>query len=187
MSPDCGGTSRDRHRCTPSNASRWQPGPRRPSNPSSARTLDAYEVHADHLAAIEAASARARDAEISVFGLFTRFVGRVNRAEFLGLAATLVVGFLLVRHGAATVGQTTAAALMFHRLFNPIGVMMYNFDEIQAGAACLARLVGVVDMRPEPTAPTAKSIVAQPASTDVECATSRSATAADPLCCRTSR
>ena len=133
-----------------------------------ARTLDAYEVHADHLAAIEAASARARDAEISVFGLFTRFVGRVNRAEFLGLAATLVVGFLLVRHGAVTVGQTTAAALMFHRLFNPIGMMMYNFDEIQAGAACLARLVGVVDMRPEPTVPTAKSTVAQPASTDVE-------------------
>jgi ATP-binding cassette, subfamily C, bacterial len=52
-----------------------------------------------------------------------------------------------VRSGTVTVGQTTAAALMFHRLFNPIGMLMYTFDELQAAAASLARLVGVVDMR----------------------------------------
>ena len=113
-----------------------------------ARTIDAYEVHDAHLTGIERASARARDLEVGVFTLFTRLVARVNRAEFIGLSATLVVGFLLVRDDAVTVGQVTAAALMFHRLFNPIGMMMYNFDEIQAGAACLARLVGVVDMLP---------------------------------------
>lgn len=132
-----------------------------------ARTIDAYEVHAEHLRGIENASARARDCEITVFGLFTRFVGRVNRAEFIGLAATLVVGFLLVRSGAVTIGQTTAAALMFHRLFNPIGMMMYNFDEIQAGAACLARLVGVLDLRPSPS-DGPPSPTAEPASADVE-------------------
>lgn len=125
-----------------------------------ARTVDAYEVHSGHIEHIERASARARDMEIGVFTLFTRLVGRVNRAEFIGLTATLVVGFLLVRNGTVTVGQTTAAALMFHRLFNPIGMMMYNFDEIQAGAACLARLVGVVDMvppgRPEPAVTTTR-------------------------------
>ena len=115
-----------------------------------ARTIDAYEIHGAHLAGIERASARARDLEVAVFTLFTRLVGRVNRAEFIGLSATLVVGFLLVRDDAVTVGQVTAAALMFHRLCNPIGMMMYNFDEIQAGAACLARLVGVVDLRRDP-------------------------------------
>lgn len=112
-----------------------------------ARTIDAYEIHDRQLGEIERASARARDIEVSVFTLFTRLVGRVNRAEFIGLTATLVVGFLLVRSGTVTVGQTTAAALMFHRLFNPIGMLMYNFDEIQAAGACLARLVGVVDLR----------------------------------------
>jgi ATP-binding cassette subfamily C protein len=110
------------------------------------RTVDAYEIHERRLADIDRESARARDISVGVFTLFTRLVGRVNRAEFIGLTATLVVGFLLVRTGTVTVGQTTAAALMFHRLFNPIGMMMYNFDEIQAGAACLARLVGVVDL-----------------------------------------
>jgi ATP-binding cassette, subfamily C, bacterial len=111
------------------------------------RTIDAYEIHERRLTDIDRESARARDISVGVFTLFTRLVGRVNRAEFIGLTATLVVGFLLVRTGTVTVGQTTAAALMFHRLFNPIGMMMYNFDEIQAGSACLARLVGVVDLR----------------------------------------
>ncbi|MGB3485049.1 MAG: ABC transporter ATP-binding protein [Mycobacterium sp.] len=112
-----------------------------------ARTIEAYETHNRHYGDIEAASARARDISITVFTLFTRLVGRVNRAEFIGLSATLVVGFLLVKSGSVTVGQTTAAALMFHRLFNPIGMLMYTFDEAQEAAAGLARLVGVVDMR----------------------------------------
>ncbi|OBG87570.1 multidrug ABC transporter permease [Mycobacterium sp. E802] len=110
------------------------------------RTIDAYEIHAQQLAGIEDASNRVRDLSVAVFTLFTRLVGRVNRAEFIGLSATLVVGFLLVRSGSVTIGATTAAALMFHRLFNPIGMLMYNFDEIQAAAACLARLVGIVDL-----------------------------------------
>lgn len=112
-----------------------------------AKTIDAYEVHDRHLADIDRASARARDISISVFTFFTRLVGRVNRAEFIGLTATLVSGFLLVRAGDVTVGQVTAAALMFHRLFNPIGELMYNFDEIQSASASLGRLVGVIDLR----------------------------------------
>ena len=133
-----------------------------------ARTIAAYEIHERRLTDIDRESARARDISVGVFTLFTRLVGRVNRAEFIGLTATLVVGFLLVRTGNVTVGQTTAAALMFHRLFNPIGMMMYNFDEIQAGGACLARLVGVVDLQTpaqtqDPTAP--RSV---PAGSDVE-------------------
>lgn len=112
-----------------------------------ARTIEAYEIHDRHLADIDRASARARDISISVFTFFTRLVGRVNRAELIGLSATLVTGFLLVKSGDVTVGEVTAAALLFHRLFNPIGELMYNFDEVQSAAASLARLVGVVDLR----------------------------------------
>jgi len=133
-----------------------------------ARTVDAYEIHERRLTDIDCESARARDISVGVFTLFTRLVGRVNRAEFIGLVATLVVGFLLVRTGTVTVGQTTAAALMFHRLFNPIGMMMYNFDEIQAGAACLARLVGVVDLRTPTHIQDAAAPPLVPAGSDVE-------------------
>jgi ATP-binding cassette subfamily C protein len=125
-------------------------------------------MHDRHLADIDRASGRARDISISVFTFFTRLVGRVNRAEFIGLAATLVVGFLLVRSGTVSVGQVTAAALMFHRLFNPISELMFNFDEIQSAAASLARLVGVVDLRtPLDDTSTSGSV---PAGADVEVA-----------------
>ncbi|MBB5160707.1 ABC transporter ATP-binding protein [Mycobacterium sp. AZCC_0083] len=133
-----------------------------------ARTIAAYEIHERRLTDIDRESARARDISVGVFTLFTRLVGRVNRAEFIGLTATLVVGFLLVRTGTVTVGQTTAAALMFHRLFNPIGMMMYNFDEIQAGAACLARLVGVVDLQTPAHPQDATTPRSIPAGSDVE-------------------
>ncbi|BBZ74679.1 ABC transporter permease [Mycolicibacterium anyangense] len=131
------------------------------------KTIDAYEIHDRHLAQIENTSAHARDLSITVFTLFTRLVGRVNRAEFIGLTATLVVGFLLARSGAVSVGQVTAAALMFHRLFNPIGMLMYNFDEAQEAGASLARLVGVVDIPPTVPSPAAQG-APTPSGTDVE-------------------
>jgi ATP-binding cassette subfamily C protein len=110
-----------------------------------APTVLAYGAQDARVTAIASASARVRDLWIRLFTLFTRLVGRVNRAELIGLSAILVVAFLLVRADAITVGQTTAAALLFHRLFNPVGMVMYNFDEIQAATASLARLVGVLD------------------------------------------
>ena len=110
------------------------------------RTVHAYRLEQRHLTDIDAASAKARDIDVGVFTLFTRFVGRINRAEFFGLAALLVVGFWLVRDGSVTVGQASAAALLFHRLFNPVSTLLFTFDEIQAAGASLARLVGVETM-----------------------------------------
>ncbi|MCY1141764.1 ABC transporter ATP-binding protein [Actinoplanes sp. Pm04-4] len=107
------------------------------------RTVHAYRLEERHLAAIDAASARARDLSVGVFALFTRFVGRINRAELLGLATILVAGFWYVRSGWVTVGETAAAAVLFHRLFNPVSMILFTFDEIQAAGAGLARLVGV--------------------------------------------
>ena len=111
-----------------------------------ARTVRAYRMEQRRLDAIGAASGLARDIEVAVFVLVTRFTGRVNRAEFLGLAAILTVGFLLVRGGAVTVGETAAAAVLFHRLFNPITMLLFTFDEMQAAGASLARLVGIITL-----------------------------------------
>ncbi|MBJ7288324.1 ABC transporter ATP-binding protein, partial [Williamsia sp.] len=134
------------------------------------KTIDAYERHAHHRDEISVASARARDLSIAVFTQFTRFVGRINRAEFIGLAAILVVGFLLVRDGGGgvTVGAVTAAALLFHRLFNPIGMLMFNFDEVQAAGASLSRLVGVVDIALPDAGATSGRADAEPRDATVE-------------------
>ncbi|WP_399880169.1 ATP-binding cassette domain-containing protein [Streptomyces sp. BBFR51] len=76
-------------------------------------------------------------------------------APFVGLTAVLVTGFHLVRADAVTVGAVTAAALYFHRLFNPIGFLITQFDDFQEAGASLARLAGVATMSPpaEPEAP----------------------------------
>ncbi len=116
------------------------------SSLQSSATVRAYRLEAAHTAAVNDRSRAAMDLSIGVFRLFTRLVGRMNRAEYVGLAAILVTGFLLVRADLVTVGATTAAALYFHRLFNPIGAVIIEFDEIQAAGASLARLVGVASL-----------------------------------------
>ncbi|GAB3440199.1 ABC transporter ATP-binding protein [Actinophytocola sediminis] len=115
----------------------------------------AYGLEHDRAARVDARSAEAVNLSLGVFSLFTRFASRGNRAEFVGLTAVLVVGFLLVRADLTTIGATTAAALYFHRLFNPIGLLVLQADDIQEAGASLARLAGVVDLPPpvEPADP----------------------------------
>ena len=116
------------------------------SSMQGAKTVRAYGLESAHLREIDRASAKARDIGVDVFRLFTRFGSRSNRAECVGLSVILLAGFLLVRGDYVTVGETTAAALLFHRLFNPIGTLLFTFDDIQSAGASLARLVGVVDI-----------------------------------------
>lgn len=119
------------------------------SSMQGAKTVRAYGLESAHLSAIDRSSAKARDIGLDVFRLFTRFGSRSNRAECVGLSVILLAGFLLVRGDYVTVGETTAAALLFHRLFNPIGTLLFTFDDIQSAGASLARLVGVVDIPDE--------------------------------------
>ncbi|MGY1770592.1 ABC transporter ATP-binding protein [Blastococcus sp. SYSU D00813] len=114
-----------------------------------ADTIRAYARSRQHAAEVARRSAAARDVGIGVFRLYTDFGWRMNRSEYLGLAAVLGVGFLLVRWDVGTVGEVTTAALLFHRLFAPLGVLLFTFDEVQAAGAALVRLVGVVDL-PDP-------------------------------------
>lgn len=117
-----------------------------------APTVHAYHHHTVHQGGIEDASGRVRDISIGVFTFFTRFVGRINRAEFIGLAVILVAGYWLVQDGSVTVGQTTAAALLFHRLFGPVSMLLFTVDEAQDAGASLARLVGLVSIPQPPVA-----------------------------------
>ncbi|WP_151769718.1 ABC transporter ATP-binding protein [Streptomyces abyssomicinicus] len=115
-----------------------------------ASTVRAYRWEEEHVARVDQRSAVARDLALTVFRMYTRFGSRLNLAEFVGLATVLVTGFFLVRADAVTVGAVTAAALYFHRLFNPIGFLVTQFDEFQEAGASLARLAGVATMSPPP-------------------------------------
>ncbi|MCM2389504.1 ABC transporter ATP-binding protein [Streptomyces albipurpureus] len=106
-------------------------------------TVTAMRLGPRHLDAIADRSHAAVRYSLRATRLRTRFFGRLNLAELIGLAAVLALGFHLVREGAVTIGEATAAALFFHRLFDPIGALLSVFDELQEAGAGLARLVGV--------------------------------------------
>ncbi|MGP9538586.1 ABC transporter ATP-binding protein [Brachybacterium sp. AOP43-C2-M15] len=117
-----------------------------------AATLRAFEAERVELERIDAASAHARDLSIDVFRFLTRAFSRNNRAEAVVLSALLLAGFLLVDAGSLTAGGVATAALLFHRLFNPIGALVGMFDEIQSAGASLSRMVGVIDLPVPPAA-----------------------------------
>jgi ATP-binding cassette subfamily C protein len=111
-----------------------------------AATVRAFRIAGRQLDRVEERSGRTVGASLAGIRLMTNFFARLNLAEFLGLSAVLVVGYLLVRDGSATVGTATAAALYFHGLFGPINTALSLVDDAQSAFAGLARMVGVVDI-----------------------------------------
>ncbi|MEZ5085615.1 MAG: ABC transporter ATP-binding protein [Tessaracoccus sp.] len=75
------------------------------------------------------------------------FFGRLNFAEFLGMAGILLAGFWLIGNGHSTVGAATTAMLLFLRLFGPINQLLIVIDILQSVLASLSRMVGVIAMR----------------------------------------
>ncbi|MFJ7084909.1 ABC transporter ATP-binding protein [Streptomyces griseus] len=111
-----------------------------------ADTVAALRAQDRHTAAVAASSEHAIGFELRAVRLRTTFYGLLNLAEFIGLAAVLATGYHLVGGGAVTLGAATAAALYFHRLFDPIGVLLSGVDELQNAGAGLARLTGILSL-----------------------------------------
>ncbi|GLZ47942.1 multidrug ABC transporter permease [Actinomycetospora sp. NBRC 106375] len=108
-------------------------------------TVRALDLHDDHGDRVRSRAADVVDLALRVVRLQTGFFGRLNLAEFLGVAAVLATGFALVGAGTATVGTASAAALYFINLFTPINEVLFLLDTLQSAGASLARVVGVVD------------------------------------------
>lgn len=107
-------------------------------------TVRAFDLSGRHLVRIRAASWAVVRWTIHARAVQNAFSGRINAAELAGMTALLVVGFFVVRDGGGTIGGTTAAMLLFLRLFNPIGQLLFVIDDMQSALASLARITGVV-------------------------------------------
>ncbi|MFF9144964.1 ABC transporter ATP-binding protein [Streptomyces sp. NPDC014861] len=114
------------------------------------RTVRAFRLNDPHATMLEDRSGAARDVALRGLHIVTGFFSRLNLAEFIGLAAMLGTGFLLVQDGAVTIGTATAAALYFHSLFNPVNAALYLIDDAQSAGASFARLIGVANLPAEP-------------------------------------
>nr|WP_112280781.1 ABC transporter ATP-binding protein [Prauserella muralis] len=111
-----------------------------------ARTVRAFRLTERHVGRVRRRSQDVVDITMRATRLVTRFFSRLNLAEFVGLSAVLIAGFVLVGNGSATIGTATAAALYFHSLFNPVNAALALVDDAQSAAASLARLIGVADL-----------------------------------------
>jgi ATP-binding cassette subfamily C protein len=123
----------------------------------------AHRLHEPHTARIAERSWEAAELGLRTAVIRALFFVRINAAECVGLTTILVVGFLLVRSGSASIGEATAAALYFHRLFDPVAALLMLLDAAQQATAALARLIGVADLprpddRPGPDAPADASV-----------------------------
>lgn len=113
-------------------------------------TLRALRLGPGRYDRVEAASAEAMTYELRATHAATRFYGRLNGAELVGLSGVLVAAYVLVHAGLADVGAATTAALFFVGLFDPVNMMLSSFDSVQQAAAGLARIVGVTLGGPAP-------------------------------------
>lgn len=113
-------------------------------------TLRALRLGPGRHARVEAASAEAMTYELRATHAATRFYGRLNGAELVGLSGVLIAAYVLVHAGLADVGAATTAALFFVGLFDPVNMMLGSFDSVQQAAAGLARIVGVTLGAPAP-------------------------------------
>ncbi|MFJ2260384.1 ABC transporter ATP-binding protein [Streptomyces sp. NPDC087844] len=119
-----------------------------------AGTVRAFRLEEEHTARVTRRSSAAVELTLRGIRLVLNFYNRLHVAEYAGLAAVLVTGFLLVRGGSVSIGTATAAALYFHSLFSPVNQALVLLDDAQSATAALARLVGVADQpSPEPSVP----------------------------------
>jgi ATP-binding cassette, subfamily C, bacterial len=122
-----------------------------------AATVQALLLGPRHLRRTAAASEAARRVGIGAADTTAWFFARIHLGEVSGTATVLLVGAWLVGDGAATLGEATAAALYFIRLYDPVGALVNLLDDVQSATASLRRLAGIllvpVDARDDVAAP----------------------------------
>ncbi|WP_411081214.1 ABC transporter ATP-binding protein [Streptomyces sp. cmx-18-6] len=119
-----------------------------------AATVRGHQLEEEHTERSAKRSRKAVDLTMRSVHLVLGFYARLHIAEYTGLAAVLITGFVLVGDGSVSIGTATAAALYFHSLFGPVNSALVLLDDAQSAAAGLARLVGVTDLK-ETTEPPA--------------------------------
>lgn len=111
-----------------------------------ARTTEALGLGAERVARIDEDCAASYAAERYTLHLRTVFFPSMEIAYLLPTFATLLFGGWLYTRGQVTLGEVTAATLYVQMLIDPVDRIVSILDELQVGAASLARLLGVAQV-----------------------------------------
>ncbi|GGZ97217.1 ABC transporter ATP-binding protein [Streptomyces bluensis] len=117
-----------------------------------ARTVEALRLRTWRRQALDRDLGEAYAAERHTMWLRSSWYLLVEFSYVIPVVATLAVGGLLYTHDAVTLGQAVAATLYVRQLLFPLDDMLSWMDELQIGAASLARVLGIgripADRRP---------------------------------------
>ncbi len=123
-------------------------------------TVESLSLHEERVRRVDRDLDEAYRAERYTLRLRTFWFPTAEIAYVLPVVAALAWGGWLVHAGHANIGQVTAVVLYAVQLADPVDRLISWLDEIQVGAASLARLVGITTVAPdriasdeEPTGP----------------------------------
>lgn len=116
-----------------------------------ARTVDALRRQPHRIRRTDTDLAHSWATERYTLYLRTVWSPTVEFGYILPVVGTLLIGGWFYYQGWVTLGQVTAAVLYTQLLIDPLDRFMGWLDELQVGAASLARLLGVAFEAPEST------------------------------------
>lgn len=108
-----------------------------------ARTVEALGLEREQVARVDDDIRDSYDAEKYTLHLRTVFFPSMELSYLVPTVATLLLGGWLYTRGEVSLGDVTAATLYVQMLIDPVDRIVSILDELQAGAASLARLLGV--------------------------------------------
>jgi len=111
-----------------------------------ARTVEALGLGPERIEAIDADVRESFEAERYTLYLRTVFFPSMELSYLIPTVATLLLGGYLYTQGSVTLGEVTAATLYVQMLIDPVDRIVSILDELQMGAASLARLLGVAEV-----------------------------------------
>ena len=109
----------------------------------SATTVEHLGLGAVRVARTDADLRRCWAVERYTLALRTRLFPLIDTGYQLPMAVALVWGGFLVSHDLASLGQVTAVTLYLRLLVDPLDELLAWIDQLQVGAACYARVIGV--------------------------------------------
>ena len=111
-----------------------------------ARTVEALGLGPERIAAIDDDIRESYAAERYTLYLRTVFFPSMELSYLIPTVATLLLGGYLYTQGQVSLGDVTAATLYVQMLIDPVDRVVSILDELQLGAASLARLLGVAQV-----------------------------------------
>ena len=117
-----------------------------------ARTVEALGLGQERRRRIDRDIAGSYSAEKYTLFLRTVFFPSVEVAYLIPTVATLLFGGWLYTQGSVSLGDVTASTLYVQMLIDPVDRIVSILDELQVGAASLARLLGVAQVPDDRTA-----------------------------------